>query len=267
MSTRARVNYHVKKTVRQAFELDGHGESGQLVAPELATNEVCVSDLRAGANPPSFDTDGVVFVHRPTAVKDFRSDDACRATYEAELSELLKQQIGAEDVIVFDHTVRVDDPHAARRPARNVHNDFTRASAEHRLVELLGETQARKLREGRFGFVNIWRPIEHPVESSPLGFIRPASMHPDDWMDIDVIYPDRVGQVLGVAANDRHQWFYRSGMTPDEAIVFCIYDNGGRRPHIAHSALDLVERDQTAAVRMSIESRSLVTYASAKRLS
>lgn len=259
MQTKARVNYHVKKNIPQAFVLDGDGMSGQLIAPELAPTEVQVDDLRSSHKHLNFNDDGVSFVTSPTKVSRFCEGENWRDPYEAELINLLKQTIGAKEVIVFDHTVRVDEPEATRRPARNVHNDFTHASAEQRLDELLGEARAEDFRKGKFGFVNVWRPIETVVKSSPLGFIKPASMQAGDWMDINVVYPDRVGQVLGVAANDRHEWFYQSEMTPEEAIIFNIYDNQDR-PHIAHSALDILSESDVSTPRKSIESRSLVRY-------
>ena len=79
-------------------------------------------------------------------------------------------------------------------------------------------------------------------------------------MTIELIYPDRTGQILGVAPNDEHQWFYLSDMTPSEVAIFNIYDNCGR-PTIAHSALDM-DRDQNIVLpRKSIESRTLIRYA------
>lgn len=259
MQVKARVNYHVKKNAPQAFKLDQAGMSGHLIAPDLAPTEVSVTDLRSSLGQPEFATDGVEFVSNASQVEDFENEDAWKTPYEAELAQLLKQTIGAKDVITFDHTIRIDDPHATRRPARNVHNDFTYKSAAQRLVELLGEERADAFRKAGFGFVNVWRPIENVVQSSPLGFIKPASMEIDDWIDIDVIYPDRVGQVLGVAANDRHRWFFQSDMTPSEAIIFNIYDSRNR-PHIAHSALDIMNEASISTPRKSIESRSLVRY-------
>lgn len=258
MQMRARVNYHVKKDVPQEFELDGR-VSGELIAPELAPTTVYVTDLRAKPDSPSFSSDGITFVSHSTNVADFEHGDAWRDKYELELSALMKHTIGAKDVIIFDHTVRVDDPAATRRPAHNVHNDFTHKSAEQRLVELVGNKRADTFRKAGFGFVNVWRPIEHTVKSSPLGFIKPASMQAGDWMDIDVIYPDRVGQVLGVAANRAHEWFYLSDMTPDEAIIFNVHDSSDR-PHIAHSALDMPGDADVTLPRKSIESRSLIRY-------
>jgi hypothetical protein len=260
MSAQATVQYHVRQGAPQAFEFDVDGVLGRLKSPELLPTTVCVADLRGDVLKPNFEDDGIVFVSSPTRVTDFEHGTEWRPAYEQELTELLKAQIGAKEVIVFDHTVRIDRPDAVRRPARNVHNDYNRASAEQRLVEIVGEDCARAFHLAGFGFVNVWRPVEQVIRSSPLGFIWPRSMRREDWMDIDLIYPDRVGQILGVAANPDHAWFYTSGMRPDEAAIFNIYDNRGR-PHLAHSALDLQGDAQATSPRKSIESRTLVRYA------
>ena len=84
-------------------------------------------------------------------------------------------------------------------------------------------------------------------------------MTPRDWMDIGLIYPDRLGQILGVAANPAHEWFFMSEMTPDEAVIFNIYDNTGR-PRLAHSALDLPGDASVTIPRYSIESWMLIRY-------
>lgn len=260
MQVPAWVNYHIKSDAPQAFEFDVDGIVGNLISPELSKAKVEVTDLRDAASSVSFDEDGIAFLHQPTEVRDFSDEQVWRSLYDAELIDLLKSQIAAKDVIVFDHTVRIDDPNAPRRPARNVHNDYNAAGAEQRLVDLVGEDQAKDFHDAGFGFVNVWRPIEHVIQSSPLGFIKPSSMVDDDWMDIGLIYPDRFGQILGVAANPDHKWFFKSHMTPEELVLFNIYDSAGR-PHLAHSALDMEGDDKATVPRKSIESRTLVRYA------
>ncbi len=259
MVIQATVNYHVKKDGPQAFEFDVGGVIGHLVSPELVPSAVEVADVREATRQPTFAADGIVFVDHESAVSTFESGTEWRDVCDRELTTLLASEIGAAEVIVFDHTVRVDDPEATRRPARNVHNDYNTAGAEQRLIDIVGDARAADFRAAGFGFVNIWRPVERTIQSSPLGFIQPDSVDPDDWMDIDLIYPDRVGQILGVAANPAHHWFYKSGMSPSDIAIFNIYDNSGR-PHLAHSALDLPGDAQAVVPRKSIESRTLVRY-------
>jgi len=258
MARTATVNYHVHKNTRQAFELDAGGIAGNLVAPDLARTDVPLSDVRAAAQPMRFAEDAVEFASVPSAIADF-SDDGWQDTYDAELTVLLTERLGAREVVIFDHTVRVDDPEATRKPARNVHSDYSVDGAKQRLIDLLGTDRAAEWIEGHYAFINVWRPVETPVNSAPLGFVRPSSVTPADWILLDLIYPDRRGQIMGLVGNPKHDWLYRSRMTPDEVAFFNIYDNRGL-PSIAHSALDMIEDPSVTTIRKSIESRTLVRY-------
>lgn len=255
----ATVNYHVKSNEVQAFHFDVNGVVGNLISPELISVKVPVTDIRKKTYSVNFNKDGITFINAPTKVHGFDESEAWASDYESELTAILQQQIKAKEVIVFDHTVRIDDPNATRRPARNVHNDYSEAGVEKRLLDILGAQKAQEFQQGHFGFVNVWRPVEYTIPSSPLGFICPRSMQEDDWMNIELEYPDRKGQILGVAENKTHEWFYQSDMTPEEAIIFNIYDNRGR-PHLAHSALDMEGDTAVTKPRKSIETRTLVRY-------
>lgn len=259
MSESAIVNYHIRSIDPQAFLFDVDGIIGNLVSPELAPTKVTVRDIRDAPDSLAFETDSIAFVYHTSRVRDFTDPAVWRDAYDAELKSLLSERIGASKVIVFDHTVRIDDENAERRPARNVHTDYSRAGAEQRLIDLVGEERASRYRNGHYAFVNVWRPVEHPILTSPLGFIHPGSVAEDDWISIQLIYPDRVGQILGVAANQDHDWFYMSRMTPDDVAIFNIYDNSGR-PFLGHSALDMVPTSDISTPRKSIESRTLVLY-------
>lgn len=260
MAQIATVNYHVHKPERQSFELDVGGIVGNLVSPELAPKQMPVRDVRRLDAGLSFQEHSVGFATLPTKVQSFDSDSDWQDTYNRELSKLLRTEIGVQEIIIFDHTLRVDDPNAVRAPARNVHSDYSADGAQQRLVDILGGERAAEWSKGHYAFINTWRPIGAAINSAPLGFIRPTSVADDDWILLDLIYPDRRGQIMGVAANPDHDWFYMSKMTPDEVAFFNIFDNRGL-PSVAHSALDMVEDPKVQTVRRSIESRTLVRYA------
>ncbi len=260
MTLKASVNYHVQSDEAQAFQFDVDGITGNLIVPELVPTQVNVRDNRDDASNVNFANDGITFVTTPSAVTEFGEDRAWQPAYDQEIQALLTQQLDAQEVIVFDHTVRIDDQNSARQPARNVHNDYSPEGANQRLVNLVGEQRAQEFQRGEFAFINVWRPISAVITTSPLGFIHPKSMDTDDWMTIDLVYPDRRGEILGVAANPKHEWFYQSNMRSDEVVIFNVYDNQGR-PYLAHSALDIVGQSDVSAPRMSIETRTLVRYA------
>ena len=259
MRDTATVNYHIKRAEPQAFHFDVDGIVGNLLSPDLVSTKVQVQDMRGGSSAPDFDKDSITYEHHVSQVKEFGDSSDWETTYNEELRSLLANRIGAQEVIVFDHTVRIDDPDAARKPARNVHTDYSTAGASQRLIDIVGEERAEEFEGGHYGFVNVWRPVGSTIRTSPLGFIRPSSVKPEDWMTIELVYPDRVGQILGVSANVDHDWFYLSSMTPDEIAIFNIYDNGGRS-FLGHSALDMEGASDGVTPRKSIESRTLVRY-------
>lgn len=259
MQRTATVNYHISSPEQQAYHIDAGGESGKILSPVLVPTEIAVRDARDRDVPVTFEDDSVAFVHTPSEVGDFDDERAWQRAYDQELGHLLTEQIGATEVVVFDHTVRVDDPASGRKPARNVHSDYSPDGAKQRLIDILGEEKAAVWGEGHYAFINVWRPIGDPINSAPLGFVRPKSVVADDWVLIKLIYPDRTGQIMGLVANDAHEWVYQSKMTPDEVAFFNIYDSAGR-PSIGHSALDMVEDESIKTIRKSIESRTLVRY-------
>ncbi|MEO0567865.1 MAG: CmcJ/NvfI family oxidoreductase [Pseudomonadota bacterium] len=252
------VNYHIHKPERQAFEIDAGGVVGRLISPELVETEVQMRDVRKGDAKVSFEKDSVAILSSPSNVRDF-GQDAWQDTYDTELSALLSKEVGAQDVVIFDHTVREDDPNSDRKPARNVHSDYSPEGAEKRLVDILGPDRAAQWAKGHYAFINVWRPVGLPINSAPLGFVRPSSVAAEDWIEIDLIYPDRKGHIMGLAANPAHEWVYQSKMTPDEVAIFNINDNSGLAS-IGHSAIDLIEDPSITRVRKSIESRTLVRY-------
>ena len=259
MPITASVNYHINSTEPQVYYIDVDGITGKMLPPELVLTQVQVKDLRKHELSVEFIHDSITFTSSKTIVNDFIKQPNWQKIYDNELKQLLSKQIHAKDVIIFDHTVRIDDPNSDRKPARNVHSDYSVSGAKQRLIDLLGKEKAKQWENEHYAFVNIWRPIEMPILTTPLGFIRPKSISADDWVNIELVYPGRKGQIMGLTANEKHEWFYLSNMTPDEVAIFNIYDNQGQSA-IAHSALDLDEDTQVKMPRKSIESRTLVRY-------
>jgi len=264
MTITATVNYHIHKPERQAFVLDANGIAGNFISPELQRTQVSVVDVRTEQTETTFESSSVGFATLQTDVDVLDDASIWQPVYEAEIENLLKSKLGLEEVIVFDHTVRIDDDLSDRKPACNVHSDYSPEGARQRLIDLLGKTRAANWASMHYAFINVWRPVEIAINSSPLGFILPSSVKQEDWILLDLVYPDRYGQIMGLAANPEHEWIYRSKMNPEEVAYFNIFDNQGQ-PSISHSAMDMIENRQVHTIRKSIESRTLVRYSNRLR--
>ena len=109
MATTGIVHYHVHANERQAFHIDPAGVVGQLVSPELAKTQVQITDLRKAVSQVSFANDGIGIAQHSTRAT-IGTGNEWQAQYEQEIAEFLSRQVGALQVVVFDHTVREDNP-------------------------------------------------------------------------------------------------------------------------------------------------------------
>ena len=214
--------------------------------------------------------DGAGFELRPhnTAVSDFYDDDEVRAVYYPEVEHLVKAATGASRVVIFDHTVRIDDAvqrnkQGKRGPARVVHNDYTERSGPQRVHDLLDAADAEIFLQHRFAVVNVWRSIGAPIETAPLAIADAQSMAAEDLIATDLVLPDRTGEIYQVAFSPDHNWFYFPKMHRDEALLLKCYDSltDGRARFTAHTAFDDPTTPDNAVPRESIEVRTLISFA------
>ncbi|MCJ1457253.1 hypothetical protein MMC28_007620 [Mycoblastus sanguinarius] len=190
----------------------------------------------------------------PSAEKDFTSDESIQNNYYPEVEQLLLQNApGAKRIFLFDHTIRRAT--GTRNPVTRVHIDQTRASATARVHRHLPD-EAEELLKNRVRIINVWRPLNGPVQSSPLAFADSKTFDDDALIGIEHRYPDHTGETAAVK-HKNEKWHYWSGMENDERLLLECYDSekGGRVPHTAF--VD-PRSPEGARSRESIEVRALV---------
>jgi hypothetical protein len=222
--------------------------------------EVAIEDARGREDAFTLDRNGFQFVRSASKVADFYAPDEVERIYYPEVEALLRDTLGARRVKIFDHTVRNVARSGAREPSRRVHNDHTVNSAPRRVHDHLGD-DAAELLKGRFGIVNVWRPIRGPVQDSPLALCDARSFGDDDLIASDLVYPHVRGETSSVAYRPGHRWFYFSDMQSDEALVIRVHDSAddGRARLSFHTSFDN-PLAPGAPPRESIEVRALVFY-------
>ncbi|KAJ5924554.1 hypothetical protein N7466_008741 [Penicillium verhagenii] len=235
-------------------------------------HKVSLSDIRGAGNPFTLDKDSfqtLQNISSKTTYETFDSDALVQEIYYPEVESLLLNSIpGAHKIVLFDHTIRRDKASAHRKPVTLVHVDQTPRAAEARVrLHVPDPAEAEALLKGRYRIVNVWRPLSaeagEPVQSSPLAFASAESVDPDDLVPVQLRYPDRTGETMGVKHNAGQKWHYWSGMTGDERLLLKCSDSKGLRDGdvaqwVPHTAFWDERTPAGARPRESIEVRALV---------
>lgn len=262
------VTFTIHRPERLAYRIADMG--GDEDAPEYhawyVDHRMTIRDGRPVADAFSLDREGFVFIKSATAVADFY-DEGFRQTYDPEIEALVRQQTGAAEVVVFDHTIRVQSDEKRRQmkvreTVKLAHNDYTERSAPQRVRDLLGAEQAGRHLAGRYAFYNLWRPIAGPVLSLPLAMCEAGSVRPEDWVIADLVYADRVGEIYNLAWSREQRWWYFPRMTTDEILLFKCFDSArdGRARFTPHTAFDDPTTPPDAPPRESIETRVVAFF-------
>jgi hypothetical protein len=226
---------------------------------------ISVHDARALREQFSLDTQGFSFRNHETKVVNFYDDHEVKSVYYPEVERLVKEVTGATKVLVFDHNVRCapmaqHGENAAREPVRMAHNDYTLKSGPQRVRDLLPD-EAEDLLKHRFAVINVWRPVRGPVQESPLAVCDAQSIKQEDYVAMDLIYHDRVGEVYVMNFNPDHRWYYLPQQQRDEVIFLKGYDSDPAKARFtAHSAFDDPTIPPNAQARESIEVRTIVFF-------
>jgi hypothetical protein len=230
------------------------------------THRVAVHNGRPLAGRFEFEREGFRFLPHPTKVRNFFDDAEVRRVYYPECEALIKQVSGAKRVVVFDHTLRTasDEQREAQKIrdiVSRVHNDYTEWSGPQRVRDIMGAEAAELLR-GRFAVIQVWRPINHPVESHPLAICDAQTVRPESLVVNERRYRDRIGQTYAITYDPGQRWYWFPRMRPDEALVFKVYESlrDGRARWTAHTAFADPSAPPAARPRESIEIRTLAFF-------
>ncbi|MDJ0945428.1 MAG: CmcJ/NvfI family oxidoreductase [Kiloniellales bacterium] len=265
---RAALTFIRRQAEKPSFHSSALTGGAPKVFFETEAHQVAIHDLRGLAESLSLDHEGFVLRRHETGVADLYDDEAVEKSYIPEIEALLRRELGASRVVVFDVTRRSDggagapNPDGLRGPATKVHVDYTVKSGPQRVQDLLGEAEADRLAAAgaRIVQVNVWRPIRGPVERSPLALADADSVRPDDLIATDQVFPDRVGEIYHLAHHPAQRWYYAPQMTRDEVLLIKGWDSldDGRARFTPHSAFEDPTTPEAAAPRESIEVRTLV---------
>ncbi len=259
------MNY-VRPTGDLVYDQTHMGPGGQELVDSMAPHQVAIHNARPLQHDFTLDSHGFRLENTDFPFTDFLDDSSVENEFYPQVIEFLKQKTGANSALLFDHTVRSNEGRAettARRaPVKTVHNDYTPKSALHRVTEELEKQNRPDLTGKRHIFVNLWMPLFHTVEESPLAIGDARTFAEDDYHTLRLIYPDREGQIYAVSHSKKHHWYYFPCMTTNEALLFKVFDSNSESPvrYVPHSAFTDSSSPANARPRTSMEIRSILFF-------
>lgn len=252
----ATINYCGTEGLPPRLRFDLTAIESGVGAPRDA-RELPIYDARRTSQVLSLDGTGFTLLRHETSVSDFNDEAQVEATYYPEIEALLRETLGADEVFVFGHILRADDPEAARErnrriesriplersksgPAGGAHVDFDEESTRAYIPELAGEDRAEALRTRRVINVNLWRGMAR-VERMPLALCDGTTVDGDQMVPVDMynaVGPCSTTKVgLNLPYSPLHRWYYYPLMETDEVLLFKTFDSDTsvvqRTPHSA----------------------------------
>ncbi|KAF2158982.1 hypothetical protein M409DRAFT_71330 [Zasmidium cellare ATCC 36951] len=280
------------------YLLPGGGADADGFYPGTASNlrrkfdvrEVPITDVRSVNDTFDIDKHGFKFVPREGKFNEFDNKEQTAQHWYPEVIELLKKHLGAADAKPLLHFVRNETVESALAdaatmadhdtvtkmvPFRVIHVDNSYDGSYGFLEGFVGSEEAEKWSKGRWGIVNVWYPLK-TVERDPLAVCDASSVREEDLYPLAIRRPAdavnenftntpknmKANESWHVYYNDEHRWYYKSKMTPEEALLIRIYDSekDGRARRCPHTAFELADQDAQMPNRTSIETRCVVRW-------
>ncbi len=257
-----------ESTKRPLVNYSGHDES-QGYSDDYVFLDAEVYDARRLDHKKDFnlDQEGFKLLRFNPHDVDYANQESVKRSYYPEVEQLIKQQTGASDVFVFDHTVRRGLDTSNRRPAYHIHNDYTFKTGVSRPLSILGPDTMERFKGKRMIQINVWRPINGVVERDPLALMDSTTLDHKDLIETDIKFNNMKtgevhdGEIFALKKNPKQKWYYFSAVNWDEAIMIKGFDTDSSHSCFAmHTAFALSGQNETHKPRQSIETRTFVFF-------
>jgi len=266
----AKLKFIVPQDTKPFFESSEYTGTVPKIHFKTEYRSVEILDIRDNKDKFTFEKNGFELLKHKSSVKDFYNHSEVKTVYSAELKHFLIERFNANNVFIFDYTRRSDgkkgakNPDGLRGPADRVHADYTDISGPQRAKDVIGEKLYEDILKtgGRIIQLNIWRPINGPIKSSPLAFADAASIPKNDLIETDQIFTNRTGEIYHISYSDKHKWHWVPNMTDNEVLLLKGWDSidDGVVKYTPHGAFELPNQSEKHPPRESIEARVFLVF-------
>ena len=100
------LNYYAPIGKEAPFQFVNAPEDGPSNNIGTDPHNVVIHDVRGKEDTVGLDKTGFAFVKHESSEKEFLDEERIQSVYYKEVEELLKKEVGAKRVFIFDHTIR-----------------------------------------------------------------------------------------------------------------------------------------------------------------
>ncbi|CAI7587580.1 unnamed protein product [Penicillium discolor] len=193
----------------------------------------------------TLEINGFVYSRYPpplfTNPKDFGAPDHIQNIFLPECEAILRNEIeGVDQVFIFDWKIRKKKSAKEQRKrndnllsfARQVHVDtlLTKDEPGTSMIERIRNhlpEEAHHLLSGRVQMINMWRPINGPVEDQPLAVCDGRTVDTSKLVETDMTRGDYTGTLIYplYEPGNIRQWYYLSRQGVEDVLLFKSFDS------------------------------------------
>ncbi|KAH9813752.1 hypothetical protein DFH28DRAFT_322687 [Melampsora americana] len=177
-------------------------------------------------------------------LKDGLQVEALLAELKGPICRMIKDEYGAEEVIVYDTRnkamVPTQSAQLAGDPAVGIHSDYSPAAAEYMLKNMksihgnLNEFHKAIGKSGKWSFVHVWTPVSE-MQSNHVAVVDWKTVDPKDTFEVGFKNPFKTQGCRHWQYNKKNKWHYKSNQKPGEFLLYTQYksdvDDGMTLPH------------------------------------
>ncbi|KAF9890655.1 hypothetical protein FE257_005786 [Aspergillus nanangensis] len=196
-----------------------------------------VHDVRGGGELLTLDKNGFVYLNLASAMEpaDFYQPEKIENIFLPECQAVLRGLFSNHTVLIFNWRVRrnrenfnTDDDQPPARiqlksTSQNVHVDQSWSSTARR-VRLHFPDKAESILSSRVQMLNIWRPINGPVQDRPLAVCDARTVNKGNMVEVDILRDNYVGHIMYPLYDPGMTWYYMSGQDNTELLIFKSFD-------------------------------------------
>lgn len=242
----------------------------ELTTLKLASHDVEIADARALPTPATFADEGFEIHQLPFPSYDWFNMDWVKTVYGPRTMEFVKDLVGADHIASFyagmffrdtgETYTSLDTPYRGRA-ADFVHMDYTRESVMPFVREAVDAETLAKFPHVKI--FNIWRSMTPPPQDVGLAFCDQRTLDERDWVfgeTVELNFPKGV-PFLTATWMPEQKWYYYSGMSQDEVVIFNGCDTDPDSPvGCIHGAFVNPDPGPVTVPRASVEFRVIALF-------